>query len=565
VDDSSAWDRTVDLLVVGSGAGGLTAGLTAAAAGAETLVVEKAAYYGGTTALSGGGIWAPDNPTLRRVGRGDDRESVRAYLDAVVGDRVPAARLDAFVDGAPLALEFLEGASEHLRFFWCRGYADYHPERPGGRPEGRSIEALPFDCRLLGADEGALQPSPLRPPFGLYITATDFHDLNQLTRTWLGKRAFVRCAGRVAVNLVRRRHMVTGGQALVARLRLALREAGGEVWLDSPLLRLVRAPDGRVTGAVIGTRHGPRRVEARRGVILASGGFDHNAEMRSKHLPTVSEDWSMGSPANEGDGIRVAAEAGAGLDLMDDAWWMPVIPLPKGRLFCLVSERAIPGSMIVNQSGERFANESAPYVTFVHEQLRRHSIDGGHVPAWFLMDQRARRRYTFAGLYPGQAFPKSWLGIGTVVAASSWAELAEKTGMPADALSRTVETFNRDARAGTDPAYRRGESAYDRYYGDPTLPNPCLNELVQPPFYAIRLLPGDLGTKGGVTTDEHARVLAEDGSVVPGLYATGNASASVMGNDYPGAGATIGPAIVFGWIAARHALTGAELTAPRPS
>lgn len=554
MSDPAGWDRSVDVLVVGSGAGGLTAGLTAASAGSATLVVEKAEHFGGTTALSGGGIWAPDNPTLRRAGQGDEPADVRRYLDAVVGNRVPSARLDAYVAAAPRAVAFLEDSSPHLRFSWCRGYSDYHPERPGGRAAGRSIEALPFDTRRLGSEESHLQPTTLKVPFGLYITATDFHDLGQATRTWLGKRALLRSAGRVAANVVRRRHMVTGGQALIGRLRLALADAGGELWLTSPLRDVVTDAGGAVIGAVVDTPEGQKRIQARQGVILAAGGFDHSAELRAKYLGAVSEDWSMGAAANVGDGIRIGADLGAGLDLMDDAWWMPVIPLPKGRLFCLVSERSIPGSMIVNQSGRRFANESAPYVTFVHEQLRRDEAEGGHVPAWFVMDHRARRRYQFAGIAPGQALPKSWYGIGTVLRAGTWDELATAMGIPADALADTVTRFNGSARAGSDDEFRRGESAYDRYYGDPTLPNPCLNELVKPPFYAVKLLPGDLGTKGGLCTDEHARAQREDGGIIEGLYATGNTSASVMGNDYPGAGATIGPTITFGWLAARHAV-----------
>ncbi|MGI8493361.1 MAG: FAD-binding protein [Acidimicrobiales bacterium] len=551
------WDREVDLLVVGTGAGGMTAALAGHDAGAEVLLVEKADRYGGTTALSGGGIWAPNNPTLLRQGLADDPADVRRYLQAVVGDRVPAERLDAYVESAPKAVEFLENASPHLRFFWCRGYSDYHPELPGGRPGGRSIEALPFDLRGLGAQEHRILPSGLKVPFGLWITATDFHDLGQMTRTWRGRAMAARAVGRVAANLVRRRHMVTGGQALIGRLRLALAEARVDLWLSSPLEELLLADDGSVEGAVVGHEDRRLRVRCRRGVVLASGGFDHDRELRTKYLgDQVSdggEQWSMGTPTNTGDGIRLGAEAGAALDLMDDAWWMPVIELPKGRLFCLVSERSIPGSIIVNQAGRRYANESAPYVTFVHEQLRREAAEGGHVPSWFIMDHRARRRYQFGGIAPRQSFPKSWYATGVVRRASTLPELASAIGVATEALEETVAGFNRCAALGVDEEFHRGDSAYDRYYGDPTLANPCIAEISTPPFYAVRIVPGDLGTKGGLVTDAHARVLREDGSPIPGLYATGNASASVMGNDYPGAGATIGPTIAFGWVAARHA------------
>jgi 3-oxosteroid 1-dehydrogenase len=396
------WDQSFDVVVVGSGVGGMTAALTAKAAGADVLLVEKAPKYGGSTALSGGGIWAPNNPTLLRLGLGDDPEDVRRYLRAVIGDRVPEARLDAFAAAAPMALEFLEGQSPHLRFFWCRGYSDYHPEHPGGRPNGRSIEARPFDKRKLGPMEAELLETAIQGPAGLWITATDFHDLNQVARTWVGKKALLRAAGRVASNLVRRRRMATTGAALAGRLRLALAEAGVEVWLGTPVTSLVGGveDDGRVQGVVV-ERHGaPLRLEARSGVILATGGFDHNPELRAKYLTPVDHDWSMGAPSNTGDGIRLGEEHGAALDLMDDAWWMPAIEQPKGRLFPLVSERSMPGSLIVNQEGRRFTNESAPYVNFIHDQLRLESERGGHVPAWFLMDQRARQRYTIAAIAP---------------------------------------------------------------------------------------------------------------------------------------------------------------------
>lgn len=546
------WDQSVDVVVVGSGAGGMTAALTASAAGASVLLVEKSERYGGSTALSGGGIWAPNNPTLLREGLGDDPDDVRRYLHAVVGDRVPAARLDTFAAAAPLALSFLEKQSPHMRFFWCRGYSDYHPEFPGGRPNGRSIEALPFDKRKLGPMESEMLDTGIQGPAGLWVTATDFHDLNQVTRTWTGKKALLRAAGRVASNVVRRRHMATTGSALVGRLRLALAEAGVEVWLSAPVKSLVSA-EGRVVGVEIERDGRNRRVEARRGVILATGGFDHDPELRAKYLSMVDHDWSMGAPTNTGDGIRLGEEVGAALDLMDDAWWMPAIEQPRGRLFPLVSERSMPGSIIVNQAGRRFTNESAPYVNFIHDQLRLHEQEGGHVPVWFIMDQRARQRYTFAAVAPYQPIPKSWYGIGTMFSSSTVEGLAAKIDVPAEALAATVERFNAAARRGRDDDFQRGDSAYDRYYGDPTLPNPCLNELIKAPFHAARVVPGDLGTKGGLITDEHGRVQREDGSVVEGLYAVGNTSASVMGNEYAGAGATIGPSLTFGWVAARHA------------
>lgn len=541
-------DHVVDFLVVGSGGGGMAAALAAADAGLSVLVVEKGGKFGGSTAISGGGIWIPNNPTLVRAGAADDPESVLRYLRAITAGRVSEARLRAYVDNGPPLTELLERSS-WLRFYWVKGYADYHPELDGGRPLGRTIEALPFDTRKLGANEKYQRPNSLKGPLGLWVTSRDYHDLAMVKRTWAGRRASLRAAWRVSSNLVRRRHMATGGRALVARLRMALADAGVPLWLRSPMRELIADPTGRVTGAVLERDGAQVRVHARHGVLLASGGFDHDPQLRAEYLPAgAREDASAGAKENVGDGIRAGLALGAAVDLMDDAWWMPSVRHPAGPVIPLVSERCIPPSVIVDGSGRRFTNESAPYVNFVHEQLA-----GDHLPAWFVMDAKARARYPFAQVLPGAPFPKAFYEAGIVHRADTLAALAAAIGVPADTLAATVDRFNDFARAGVDADFGRGDSAYDRYYGDPTLPNPNLDVIGKAPFYAIALVTGDLGTKGGLVCDEHSRVLRADGTVIDGLYATGNTSASVMGNEYAGAGATIGPAMVFGYVAARHA------------
>lgn len=565
LDNATAgFDHEVDLLVVGSGGGGMAAALSAVDAGLRPLIVEKSDRFGGSTAMSGGGIWVPNNPALRRKGVVDDRDSVVHYLETITEGRVPRARLEAFVDHGPATMELLE-RSPHVEFSWVKGYPDYHPEAEGGRPLGRTVEAKPYDTRKLGDDEQHQRPNQMKGPMGLWVTAKDYHALAMVKRTWRGRRAVLVAAWRVLSNLVRRRHMATGGLALIARLRMALKDAEVPLWLATPAGELIVGDDGTVQGMTVVRDGQPLRVRARHGVVIASGGFEHNEQLRALHLPEGGQpDVSAGAPENEGDGILAGERIGAALELMDDAWWMPSVRHPRGSVIPLVSERAIPRAVIVSGQGERFTNEAAPYVNFVHDQLA-----GGHVPAWFIMDATARTRYPFAQTLPGQAFPGSYYKHGIVHRADTLRELAESIGVPADALERTIERFNGFARAGVDEDFHRGESAYDHYYGDPKLPNPNLDAITEGPFYAIRIEVGDLGTKGGLVCDEHSRVLRADASPIPGLYATGNASASVMGNDYAGAGATIGPAMVFGYIAARHAARQQaappqHLGAPRP-
>ncbi|MGB6766048.1 FAD-binding protein [Mycobacterium sp.] len=544
-----AWNHQVDFLVVGSGCGGLTAALTADAHGLDTLIIEKGGVYGGSTALSGGNIWVPNNPTLRRVGLADSRADVRSYLDAVVGDRAPAANIDAFIDDGPGAMEFLERTSPHLRFQWCTGYSDYHPEAPGGRARGRTVEPLPFDLKKLGDDEKRLRPAALATPGGLFVTSKEFARLNMVMRTWSGRRAALRTVGRAVKSIVLRRHMDTLGRALIGRLRLAVKDAGIPLWLNTPLQSLITDESGAVLGVCAQRAGSAIRIRARNGVLLATGGFEHNTEMRKRFLRDGGKDnYSAGSPDNTGDGITAGQAIGGAIDLMDDAWWMPAFKRPDGVMSVLVSERSIPRSIIVDQTGRRFVNEAEPYVTFVHQQLA-----GGHDPIWFVFDRKAKNRYQFGGVMPGQTFPADWFTSGLMHRADNLDALAAAIGVPASALRETVDRFNRFAHDGKDADFGRGDSAYDNYYGDPTLPHPTMDVIDSAPYYAARIQAGDLGTKGGLMYNANGQVLRADGTVIAGLYATGNTSASVMGNDYAGAGATIGPAIVFGFIGARHA------------
>ncbi|MDP9117645.1 MAG: 3-oxosteroid 1-dehydrogenase [Actinomycetota bacterium] len=550
-----------DVVIVGSGAAGMTAALTAADRGLSTVVIEKAAHFGGSTARSGGGVWIPNNEVLRRDGVADTPEAARDYLRAIVGDVVPAERIDAFLERGPEALSFLLAHSP-LRMQWVPGYSDYYPEAPGGRVGGRSIEPSPFNGKRLGAELANLEPDYGKAPLNVSVTQADYRWLNLIVRHPRGPLRVLRVGVRWLWAMLTGKRLLVRGQAMAAGMRAGLESAGVPVFLDTPMLDLLVESDRvnggeRVTGVVVahdGVRH---TIRARMGVVLGSGGFEHNAQMRAQYQRApIGTEWTVGAKANTGDGILAGAKAGAVLELMDDAWWGPSIPLSGGPWFCL-AERTLPGGIMVNERGERFMNEALPYVEAVHRmyggEFGRGDGPAQNMPSWMIIDQRYRNRYVFAGLTPRQAFPGRWYKAGALVKADTIAALAQQMGVPSDALVATVDRFNGFARAGTDKDFGRGESGYDRYYSDPRVkPNPSLAPIECGPYYAVTMVPGDLGTKGGLRTDVHGRVLRADDSVVEGLYAAGNVSAPVMGHTYAGPGATIGPAITFGYLAAMH-------------
>lgn len=540
---------TVDVLVVGAGGAGMTAALAAAHQGLDTLLVEKSEHFGGNTARSGGGVWVPGNYALKAAGVDDTPEAAKLYLDSIVGDEVPKIRRDTYIDRGPEMMDFVRDHSP-ARFAWVPEYSDYHPEAPGGRPGGRSVEPVPIDARIIGDEIERLHPPYSKAPANMVVTQANFRWLSLGFRTARGPLTMLKVFLRRFVSILLGRKMYGMGNALMIGLRKGLQDAGVPLLYGSELTGLVLEGD-RVVGATL-LRHGsPVTVRARRGVVLCSGGFEFNLEMRQKHQPSpITTEWSTGAPSNTGDGILAGVAAGSATALLDDAWWGPTIPLPRGPWFCL-AERNLPGSIMVNGAGKRFMNEALPYVEAVHEIYEGEATGVSHVPAWMVIDQRYRNRYLFAGLGPRQPFPGHWLKSGVVVKSSTLDGLAEKIGVPADALKETVDRFNGFAASGVDEDFHRGESAYDKYYSDPTVkPNPSLHAIDQAPFYAVKIVPGDLGTKGGLVTDERARVLRPDGSAIPGLYAAGNTSAAVMGHTYAGPGATIGPAMTFGYLAA---------------
>ncbi len=539
-----------DVVIVGSGAAGMTAAMTAAARGLSGVVVEKAATYGGSAARSGAGIWIPNNSVIRAAGVPDTPAKAATYLAAVVGAEVPLARQQAFLANGPAMLDFVM-ANSPLRFRYMDGYSDYYPELPGGLPQGRSIEPDLLDGRVLGAELDRLNEAYMSVPDGMVVFSADYKWLTLSLVNSKGFAVATECLARATEAALHGVKPLTMGQALAGGLRAGLLRANVPVWHNCPLTDLYME-NGAVRGVVVTKDGAPALVRARRGVIIGSGGFEHNAAMRAQYQQQpIGTAWTVGAKENTGDGIRAGARAGAALGLMDDAWWGPAIPLPGEPYFCL-AERTLPGGLLINQAGARFVNEAAPYSDVVHVMYEKNPT-APDIPAWLIVDQNYRNRYLFKDVAPTVVFPNSWYEAGAVHKAWTLDQLANSIGVPGAALKSTVSRFNSQARAGQDADFHRGDSAYDHYYTDPAItPNSCLAPLWLGPFYAFKIVPGDLGTKGGLLTDAHARVLRPDGSLIPGLYAAGNASSAVMGHSYAGAGSTIGPAMTFGYIAANH-------------
>jgi 3-oxosteroid 1-dehydrogenase len=525
------------------------------AAGQRTLVVESTAKWGGTTALSGGGLWMPTHPLMATSGREDSVDKALTYMEAAIGDAGPASspeRRRAFVETVPEVYRFLERLG--VRWFADKDYPDYYPDRPGGMV-GRGIEAEPFDLRELGEWRKSSRAGEALPPIPL---KTD--DVWLLARAWSTPDGFVRGARfvfRTLWGLARGKRLSGLGSGLVASLMSIVVRQGTEVLLNTPLTGLI-VTDGEVIGATAAGPDGKElRIRARGGVTLAAGGFAHNGDWRQKHHGVPG--YSSAADGDLGDAIRIAESIGAQLSLMDDAWWGSAVPMPDGTSQFLLAERSMPFGIIVDGHGDRYTNESASYIDFGHAMLERNKTVPA-IPSWLIVDVRHRRRYLFTALLHGG---KKMREAGIVRSAPTIEDLAGALDIEPARLRATVDRFNAFARRGVDEDFGRGRTAYDNYYGDPRVkPNPNLGPLEKGPFTAVQLVPGDLGTKGGLLTDADARVLDTDGQPIAGLYAAGNTTASVMGRTYPGPGSTIAPAVVFGYRAGRHAAARATTVSP---
>lgn len=539
------WQSEYDVVVVGSGAGGLVSAITAAHQGLSVLLIEKGSVWGGSSALSGGGLWIPNNHVSLKAGLKDSEEEAMTYMENVIEDRGPSSTYErklAYVKNGHVMVQFLED----LGMKWVAGdkYPDYYPEAPGGKI-GRSIEGEIFDANELGEWAQTLRTGELEAPMPLYSgkvasipkAFTNVKDLSVVAGMMLNGFKY-RLKGAKAISI---------GAGLVSRLMRLTLNQHVPVWLSTPLIDLI-LEDNHIVGVEVEKDGVPYLIKAN-AVILAGGGFEHNDALRKKYH-NVGSEWSSASVDNTGDMLLIAQKHNLDTALLDDAWWGPATLDAKGARKFLVYERSMPHCLIVDQSGERYMNESESYVDAGHAILERQDSHGNAIPSWLILESRNRNRYLFSDMMPRRT-PKEAIDSGFFIKADSVEELAQKTGVDLEGLNATFKRFNSFVDKGVDEDFGRGNSAYDNYYGDLSYKNPNLGHMEKPPFYACKIFPGDLGTKGGIVANEYGQAL-KGGEPVIGLYATGNCSASVMGRVYPGPGSTLGPTTVFGYISANH-------------
>lgn len=561
-DARSDETMTTDVLVIGSGASGMTAAITARILGLDVILVEKDAVFGGTTAWSGGVAWIPCNSHMRAAGITDDIELARRYIAHEAGPCYDDRRVDAFLRGGAAMVDFLE---QHTAVqFQLAHEPDYHPDAAGALPLGRALQPVEFDGRKLGPLFASLRKPPRQRVlfWGLQIGGAHLSHFLNFTRSLESFLFVSRRIGLYVADVLRYGHSVRSmmGNALAARLGHALQRLDIPMLLSTPAQRLIRGPD-RLEGAIVHRDGRPVRISAGRGVVLACGGFAHDVGRRQHwypHHPAAGEHLSNAPESIVGDGLNMAEAVGGATDrsFVDAAVWYPTsrVAYPDGTEGnnAHLLERGKPGFIAVTPQGSRFVNEALNYHDFVKAMMKA-SPQGEPVAACFVCDHKAMRRYGIGAVKPWPMPYRGFIRTGYLKRGRTIEELAHAAGIHAPTLAKTVAAYNADARLGRDLTFGKGQNAYDVAQGDPThLPNPCVGPLDAAPFYAVRIVPGDLSTLAGLKTDAEARVLDAAGDPIPGLYAVGNDQASLFGGSYPGGGATIGPAMTFGFIAGRH-------------
>ncbi|MFC3283340.1 FAD-dependent oxidoreductase [Litchfieldella rifensis] len=553
-----------DLVVVGSGAAGLSAAVTAAYHGLEVVVVEKDDALGGATAWSGGWMWVPLNPLAKRAGIDEDPETVRTYLRHELGERYDPTRIDAFLDAGPRMVSFFE-AHTALQFTDGNAIADIHGDIPGAGTGGRSVIAAPYDGRELGKSIHKLRKTMPETAFlGMPIQAgPDLMAFLTFTRSFTSFLHVTRRFTRHLYDLARhgRAMQLINGVALIGRLAKSVDDLGVETWVSSPAKRLIEDSE-RVSGVAVETPQGEVTLRARRGVVLAAGGFPNDVERRRElfpRTPSGQEHWALPPDSASGDGLRLGEAVGARVDtsLYSPVAWAPVsrVPYANGREghFPHIIDRGKPGVIGVLANGKRFVNEAHGYYDYVDAMIKN-VPEGEEVCSWLICTHRFQRRYGIGITRPAPVPFKRWIRKGYLKVGRTVEELAQSCGIDPDGLKRTIETYNVHALRGEDPEFGRGSTPYNRKQGDPAhQPNPCVAPLGRGPFYAVKVVPGCFGTFAGLKANEHAQVLNESGEPIPGLYAAGTDMASIMGGFYPAGGINLGPAMTFGYIAGCHA------------
>ena len=567
-----------DLVIVGSGAGSMCAALAARALGKTSIILEKQAKVGGSTAISGGVLWTPNNPLMAEEGVEDSYERARRYFDAAVSYEAACtsdSRRKAFLKTGPVMVDFLR---EHgMKFFRPDGWSDYYDDLPGGEPRSRCLMAPLYDARALGSWAPLLARSPVGG--GLPVHSHELTDLFLVRRTWAGKRMALTLAMRMLGAKLRGQDLVSNGAALQGRmLEIVLRE--GIPIVPSTRVEEFLVEDGRVVGVRVRSAEDEpwegdevtalRVVRARDAVLLNAGGFAQNDAMRrATGRAPAGNQWTATNPGDTGEMLETAERLGAATDNLDSFWWVVTsqhtdgtwpegTTMPDGSTAPWMHhlDLALPYSIVVDQTGQRYCNESASYMEVGERMYDRHASAeafGQAIPSWTIFDGLHRERYPWGSALPGTT-PKAWLESGYMKKADSLEELADACKIDVAGLAQTVERWNGFCKGGVDHDFGRGNRQFDRIHGDPTVrPNPNLGPITKPPYYAVPMFPSDVGTAGGLVTDEYARVLRQDGSPIAGLYATGNSTASVVGRTYPGAGASIAASFTFGFIAAHHA------------
>ena len=565
MSSDQVWDYSYDVVVVGSGNGGMTAALCCYEMGArDVLLVEKSDQYGGTSSISGGGVWIPGNRYARAAGAEDSFDKAKTYLrQLITEEEVPEYQIDAYLENAPKMVDFMHERTR-MRYVTLEHYPDYYTDLEGSMEGHRSMEPETFDASELGEEWRRLRRTHPMMHLGGVIGITQIEAAAftvQEPGWWKGAvKLALQYMFDFSWRLKDRFHRrLATGSAGVARLRASMQDRDIPLWLSTPMQEVI-IEDGRAAGVLVSRKGQLLRIQARRGLVLAAGGFEHNQEMREIYLPKPTDHtWSAGTLDNTGDAIQEGLRIGAKVHRLHEAWWCNSISVPGEDIPRLsVMERSYPGSIIVNPAGRRFSNESQNYMAFQQETFRKHSEEAPCYPTWQIFDASFRAKYFVGPLYNSRMRPdwmvpfKRYEEAGFIFRAESIRELAHKINVDAGGLERTVSDMNSYARTGKDLEHGRGDSAYDRYYGDPRVtPNPCLGPVDKPPYYAVRIDPGDFGTQGGMVISEHGQVIHEDGHAIEGLYATGNCAAPTL-PCYPGPGSTLGPAMTFAYQAAKH-------------